>query len=322
MTQTDVEVIRPATSGKSASQHIRIIVRARSNLRASFYHFVEAVCNAHAQLGSDAFDQDVAKVLNMSPSWLNRVLQIGGSPLIHQHRESLPEVQTTLYKIVQLEGIYKELPDENGREKLEELIANGTISTETESQDIDVLLEEIKKRIRGKKIETLDRFSADTISITLNELIAERVTFSSFVIDLTESSRLFRQWKSDGFFDEDIKEEFPLGELRSISLTNPVSCLIRVKMADIKFGLKIIEAFGFTYRDTIVDANGISALRNEIVIIRAERGQGSFGEELNLESTDLDDVLDMADRLLIAPHILVFEDTQREGWTCLLSPSE
>jgi hypothetical protein len=95
--------------------------------------------------------------------------------------------------------------------------------------------------------------------------------------------------------------------------------LIRVPMKKINVGLKVMKSFGFTYRDTFVPQDDVSGLRNvkdEIVIIRGERGTNKSELGTTIKSSKITDVLEYCEDNFREPMLVVFDDVDRSNWVC------
>ena len=91
-------------------------------------------------------------------------------------------------------------------------------------------------------------------------------------------------------------------------------------MRDIETGIKLINAWGFSYRDTIVPPtsnDSCTVLVDEYVLLRGERGQGKRITTNACGSFDTDDILEFAEQNSAEPNLLVFDTTSRSDWSCL-----
>ncbi len=130
------------------------------------------------------------------------------------------------------------------------------------------------------------------------------------------------RWGNHGIFETDIHDEFPLADLRSPSLSETLVCLVVVPAQRLDVGIKILSAFGFTYRDILVprlDGGGMSLIRSERVVLRGERGASRTPSQIQLLNAKVEDILEFAEAIGQEPRILVFEESHRAGWTCLTS---
>ena len=233
-----------------------------------------------------------------------------------------------------LESKYYEKYGENeGFDKLQALINRKSISEKSEQNDIKKLLTNIKDLVTlSKKISKQERIieltNTDYIDMSepqtsINELIKNKSLFKSFVI--YPPSDLLTEWGEDGFFMDQIHKVFPIAKLRSMSLQEPVNCLICVPSKRLDVAIKILISCGFNYRDIFVSNNdkkskGYSRTNDDLVIVHGQRGMGLNSIDIKTKSTDLDSVLQIAETIGNGPSLLLFNKTQREGWICLSNP--
>ena len=91
-------------------------------------------------------------------------------------------------------------------------------------------------------------------------------------------------------------------------------------MRDIETGIKLINAWGFAYRDTVVPpsvTDRCTVLVDEYVLLRGERGQGKRITTKACLSFDTDDILEFAEQNSANPSLLVFDTTSRTDWSSL-----
>ena len=210
---------------------------------------------------------------------------------------------------------------------MDRLIKNGQITLHSERNDLEDILQEITQRIRQddqvrrqEAIMSLSggRFSPDRPAETLDEYLEDKTRFRSFVV--IPPDLLMRKWSDNGYFSSDIADEFPLHDLRAPSMAETLSCLIKVKMRDIETGIKLINAWGFSYRDTVVPPtsnDSCTVLADEYVLLRGERGQGKRITTKACLSFETDDILEFAEQNSASPNLLVFDTTGRSDWSCL-----
>lgn len=323
-----VEVI-PANH-LSIDQHVDRIRNALDRARSAVFELVDAIKSAHDQLGGDVFQSQLAERLGMSASTLSRWLQIGNSQFLMNQQARLPGTFSSLYDLTRLEKVYVEQygPTEAER-RLAKLLEDGKVKPTSEQSEIQDLLKSIDDRVKKKKkkerearINSLAERGEVQISThaTLPDLLSQGAIFRTFVV--VPPKELLSKWGDDGVLENDIAEQFPLLDLRSPSVSETVTCLLSVPANQIDAGLKMLSAFGFSYRDLFVpnhDGTGLSLLKAEQIVLRGERGGGKNLTETKIASVKLDSILDFAETVGAAPNILVFDTTGRAGWTCLTS---
>lgn len=323
-----VEVI-PANH-LTIDQHVDRIRSALDRARSAVFELVDAIKSAHDELGNDVFQSQLAERLGMSASTLSRWLQIGNSQFLMNQQTRLPGTFSSLYDLTRLEKVYVEQygPTEAER-RLAKLLEDGKVKPTSEQSEIQALLKSIDDRVKKKKkkerearINSLAERGEIEISThaTLPDLLGQGAIFRTFVV--VPPKELLSKWGDDGILESDIAEQFPLLDLRSPSVSETVTCLLSVPANQIDAGLKMLSAFGFSYRDLFVpnhDGAGLSLLKAEKIVLRGERGGGKNLTETKIASVKLDSILDFAETVGAAPNILVFDTTERAGWTCLTS---
>jgi len=319
------EIIPP--NQLSLEEHITKIRDCLERTRQSIFDTVISIKECREQLGEEVFQKDVSKMLGMSPSTLNRWISIGSSEFILGHQNDLPHTFSSLYNISQLEKKYLEYYPKDGYQRLEKLINRGAISLTSQQSDIGDILKKIEDKIklrtkkqREKKILGLSDglTEVETKSTSIDELISENKKFRSFVVNLP--TELIQRWGDDGISELDVMSEFPLHNLRTPSISEVVSCLLVIPMNKIDVGIKVLNSFGFTYRDTFIPTQSSSNLQrftNEKVIIRGERGFSGNPPSNEISSSKTKDVVNWVGNHLPSPFCLVFDETDEDGWVCL-----
>ena len=213
------------------------------------------------------------------------------------------------------------------------MLERGDITITSQQTNISDLLKIIDNRINKKrkkeredKILGLDDSSTtideDQLSNipTLKELIESKTKFRTFVVDLP--NELISKWGNDGVTEMDIMEEYPLYELRSPTLTESVLCLIKVPIKRLDVGIKVLNSFGFTYRDSFIpNQNNQSYLKmdNEFMILRGERGGPlSFKTIQKIQSHKINDLVDYCNYNFPSPYLLVFNKTNQKDWVSVV----
>ena len=306
----------------SVDQHAINIKTAIENTKKSLFNLVTVVKQAYDDLGDEVFQKELAEKLDMSPSVLCKWKQIGESKICFKNINKLPETFSTLYDISLLEKEYVKKYSEKGIDKLQRLIDKGVINNQTIQSKIQEILREIKDELRDRRvfdIEELKSKTAITISNNkqLNSLLNDRRTFQSFVVKLNKKQ--LSQW-SEGYLEDDIAKDFPVSELRDLSIKQTVQCLIILPAKSINIGLKVLQAFGFTYRDMFIPSlksEGLSHINNGAIVIRGENGSPRSILGKHIKDSNINNVLDFAESFKSQSHLLVFGNTNRKGWTCL-----
>ena len=323
----DIAVLVPANH-LTIDEHVDRIRGALDRARTAVFDLVGAIKDAHDQLGKDVFQSQLAERLGMNPSTLSRWLQIGNSQFLMSQQERLPSTFSSLYDLTRLEKVYVDQygPTEAER-RLAKLLEDGKVKPTSEQSEIQALLKSIDDRIKKKKkkereerINSLAERGEIEVSnhATLPDLLKQGGIFRTFVA--VPPKELLSKWGDDGVLENDIAEQFPLLDLRAPSVSETVTCLLSVPANQVDAGLKMLSAFGFSYRDMFIpshEGSGLSLLKSEKIVLRGERGGGKNLTETKIASLKLDSLLDFAESVGAAPNLLVFDTTERAGWTCL-----
>ena len=311
----------------SLDEHVARLLDARTKIREGFWEFIDALKDARDQLPPNTFQNELGIRLGMKKSSLSRWIAIASSDYLTSKRDELPATFYSLYVLTLIEKKYLQHYGQKSISILDRLIKNGQITPHSERSDLEVILQEITQRIRqDDQLRRQDailslsggKLAPDQPAETLNEYLADKTRFRSFVVIPPEAQ--MRKWGDGGYFASDIADEFPLHDLRAPSMAETLSCLIKVKMRDIETGIKLINAWGFAYRDTIVPPTSndrCTVLVDEYVLLRGERGQGKRITTKACLSFDTDDILEFAEQNSAKPSLLVFDSTSRPNWSCL-----
>jgi transcriptional regulator with XRE-family HTH domain len=325
-----IEVLQPNTM--SLDEHVTRISSALGRVRSSIFELVVAIKSAHDELGGSVFQNELADRLGMNKSTLSRWLQIGNSPSLKQKQDQLPATFSSLYDLARLEKKYvDQYGPTDGERRFGKLIDSGRVGPLSEQADIQALLKDIdekvqkqRKKSRESNINELGGKEVvppeETTTASLTELIQAGSLFRTFVV--IPPSEILSRWCNDGVFENDIYDEFPLADLRAPSISETVECLVAVPAHRVDVGIKILSAFGFSYRDILVPTlgeKGMSLIRSERVILRGERGASRTPVRTEIPSTSLNDVLEFSEDIGLEPRLLVFDGTERSGWVCLLN---
>ena len=324
----DIEVI-PANQ-LTIDQHVERIRNALDRARSAIFDLVDTIKAAHDQLGGDVFQSELAERLGMSASTLSRWLQIGNSQFLIAQQARLPSTFSSLYDLTRLEKIYVEQygPTEAER-RLVKLLEDGKVSPTSERSDIQALLKSIDDRLKKKAKKEREQRIIDLAGrnelpasdkVSLSDLLEQGSIFRTFVA--VPPRELLSKWGDDGILEIDIADQFPVANLRAPSMSEVVTCFISVPANQVDAGLKILGAFGFTYRDMFIPnikGDGLTLIKSETITLRGERGIGKTPPLTSMASSGLDDLLSFAEEVGAGPHLLLFDTTERTSWTCLIN---
>lgn len=311
----------------SIDEHVTRIQLCLEKTRQSIFETVISVKECHTQVGNEVFQKEISERLGMSPSTLNRWLSIGNSQFVMSNQDKVPTTFTGLYYLTQLEKKYSEYYSNDSLQRLEKLFQDGKVHGNSQQTDIQDILNKISDQIKKRKKKEREKdivellggnLKSESKNTSLNQLIDNGALFRCIFVDLKKS--LISRWGDQGFFETDIQEEFSIYKLRSPSITEAVTCLIRVPMNKINVGIKVLSAFGFNYRDTFVPASesrGMALLDSHNIILRGERGGGKKLVNVSLISSNTKDILDFCENEFESPFLVVFDEVDRRNWVCI-----
>jgi hypothetical protein len=308
-------------------EHITRIVSARDNLKEGLYHFIYSIRDAYQQLPHNSFQNILCEKLDMKKSQLSKWVSISASNFINENLHKLPPSFSSLYTITLIEKKYSKKYPVNYFDRLNALVKNKEITNKTDRGELEFILKRVTQLIRideqNKRHNSLLSLTggklAENISTkTIDEYIKDKTKFNSFVVIPTDEQ--ISRWSNVGLFPSDIAEEFPLQDLRSVSVKETLTCVIKVRMKKIDTGIKLLNSWGFSYRDVLVPPltnSYCSILDEEFVIVRGERGVGKKLSKPSCFSFNTEDLLDFVEQNYSTPSLLVFDKTIRNDWSCL-----
>jgi hypothetical protein len=308
-------------------EHVKRLLTAQTKMREGLWEFIDALKEAQDQLPPNTFQNELGIRLGMKKSVLSKWIAISDSIYLLSKRDQLPPRFSSLYILTLIEKKYLHQYGDQCSKILDRLIENDQITPQTERSGLEEILQEITQRIRkddqSKRQEAILSLSGGNLSSgqlnqTLEDHIQNKSRFRSFVV--IPPKILMQKWSDGGYFSSDIADEFPLHELRAPSMAETLSCLIRVKMKDIETGIKLINAWGFSYRDVVVPPTSSDhcAILNDVdVLVRGERGQSKRLMNNVCLSFEVNDILEFVEQNCGGPNLLVFHPTDRKDWSCL-----
>ena len=322
-------IVNGGKNNLSLDDHVDRILAAQSRMRVSLYEFIDAIRDAYDQLPQQTFQNELGHRLGMKKSILSKWISIATSDYLRGKRDCTPATFSSLYVLTLIQKKYHKRYGDQSLQKIDRLIESGKITSKSERSDLECILSNITQKIREDErlkrqgaILALSggRFDLDGLGQTIEEHLQNNARYRSFVI--TPPSTLMSRWKDNGYFSSDIAEEFPLHELRAPSMAETLIVLIKLKMKEIETGIKLINAWGFSYRDVVVPPSEVgdkcSVIDDSDVLVRGERGQRRVLDTKTCASFETSDVLDFAEQISSGPNILVFGTTNRTGWASLV----
>lgn len=320
------ELIDLSSNKMTLEEHVAHIQDALGRAKLAIFEVAGAIRAARDELGDEIVNSELADRLGMSKGTLSKWLRIASSDFILSNRDAVPSTFTSLYNLTQLESQYQQAYSSDAENRLLRLIEQGKITPASEIEEIKSLLDQIKARLKEKArkeredaITSLAELALPTASNNqlISELVKKGRRFRTFVFVITKD--IESRWGNEAYLESDICEEFPLHELRSVSVSEPVQFFILGRAEAIPVALKIVAAFGFAFRGiylSSVNTSGLALCKSNPIIVRGERGiaaQAKFASEI--QSTLLDDVLAYAEATGGEERILIFSETARTGWT-------
>ena len=311
---------------KTVDFHVAEIQSALMRARGAIFDVATAIRGAKDELGEESVNQEVAVRLGMSKGTLSKWLKIASSDFLIANKDAVPSTFTGLYNITQLEAQYRQAYSKEADQKLIQLVEQGKINPSSEIDDIKGLLEQIKERQKQKakkdREKALLSLSSATVQIeqpseTLEGLIAAGRRFRTIVL-LLDNERASR-WGDEAVLESGIADEFPLQDLRAVSVAEPVQLFVVGLANMVQTALKITAAFGFAFRGLYLGQtkhDGLALCRTNPLVVRGERGlgkQSDFPPEIHPPT--LDGVLGYSEAVGGIDRLLVFGTTARPGWT-------
>lgn len=308
-------------------EHVKRLLTAQTKMREGLWEFIDALKEAQDQLPPNTFQNELGIRLGMKKSVLSKWIAISDSIYLLSKRDQLPPRFSNLYILTLIEKKYLQQYGDQCSKILDRLVENEQITPQTERSGLEEILQEITQRIRkddqSKRQEAILSLSGGNLSSnqqgnSLEGYIEGNHRFRSFVV--IPPKILMQKWSDGGYFASDIADEFPLHELRAPSMAETLSCLIRVKMKDIETGIKLINAWGFSYRDVVVpptSSDHCTILNDVDVLVRGERGQSKRLMNNVCVSFEVNDILEFVEENCGGPNLLVFHPTDRKEWSCL-----
>jgi transcriptional regulator with XRE-family HTH domain len=307
-------------------EHVAHIQDALNSAKLAIFDVASAIKVASDELGDEIVYGELADRLGMSKGTLSKWLRIASSDFILANRDAMPSTFTSLYNLTQLESQYQQAYASDAENKMLRLIEQGKITPTSEIEEIKSLLNQIKARQTDKSrkqreeaINSLAELASPkpATNHSISDLLTEGLRFRTFVFVLTKD--IERRWGDEAYLESDICEEFPLHELRSVSVSEPVQMFVLGRADAVPVALKIVSAFGFAFRGlyfSAVETNGLALCKSNPIVVRGERGiaaQAKFAAEI--KSTSLDDILDYAEITGGQNRVLIFSETDRADWT-------
>tara|TARA_Y100001934_G_C12332479_1_gene765851 strand:+ start:653 stop:1669 length:1017 start_codon:yes stop_codon:yes gene_type:complete len=324
------------------SQHVRRIKQTQKDLRGNFLQLADQIRDACEQLDGDT-QTTLSKELGMSQSNIAKWMAIGQNEVLHRFPQTLPTSFSTLYELTVLEGRYRSFYGQKTAEKkFVTLFEKKIVNPETSRKEVSDLVKEVRNLEREKSAkniqDTLEQYLPDkelpkTAVKSVTDLLQTKLRYHTFVIIPTDE--MMTRWRKLEL-SKYIYDEFPLADLRKTAHKLTLQCILQIQMKDIAVGLRCLDAFGFSHKDTLIPhqpQKTYVSMNNEVIFLRGVRGTekrlvqdrkhddwlaqnlpSRQETSLQLKSSKLKDVLDYAIQIGEPPFLLVGAETDNKQW--------
>ena len=239
-------------------EHVSKIQSIQTQIKRNIFELANAVSDAYDQLDSSSVSA-LAQQLGMGRSTLYQWKAISESKFLNQYQHLLPDVFSSLYSIVTLEGKVRAVSssDSETYERLATFVDEGRFFQEMSNGHVRELISEVdyelKRRINSDRAITKRDVVADTAlatggnTDTLANFLEKKVVFKTFLI--SPSFDVLKKYASGGFTEEDIHIDLPVTDLRDITTDGSILCALLVPNRYLPTGLMMMNAWGFAYSD-------------------------------------------------------------------------
>ena len=311
------------TSELEIESYVKTINDQLSKLKKSIFSLSVSISDCCNNIQDNDTQKEISKRLGVSHSYFSKLKSIGSCELIRQNHERLPPTINGLYNFTNLFNTYRDnFGLDEGTKKCLDLIGT-EITPTSRSKDIYQLVVDLKKDLSRKKRTKQKSFDTilddKTETTTLDDLIENQNRFNSFLICL--NGETLKKYKD--YLTSDIQEDFPLCELRDVTVTGKsVNCLMKLPINKLDIGIQILKGFGFNYRNTFIPhqpTKGFQHIGSDTIIVHGQRGSSKSHVDLNnIKSSEVEDLMSYSDQVFDGPHLNVFDDTIKEGWKCII----
>lgn len=322
---------RSITATDRVGFHAKQIGAALIRAQEARFEVIARINTAYNELGEDVFQKELAARLGISAPQLTRYVKIGQCDPILQRSEKVPETLTTLYELTRLQTeMVKSYGEKQGNRRFEEFL-DKHVTPSTDAKKVSDAIAKVKavssKAKKSKREADLLNLQDKSLptntlskrqSVSFAELLEKKAAFKTIFIDIGDEAL---KWASrQDTFAMDIAEKYPIADLRAPSVSETVMGFVLCRADLIDGGIKMLDASGFEYRDMFSPSSGSSGyelLREHEILLRGERGtKKTFRQDFNSDA-DMGGALSLAEALGAEPRLLISEDVQRDGWTCL-----
>ena len=318
------EVLTPGTL--TVEEHFDKIINIREELKRNTVEFAISINELRKEHPLLTLDE-IGERLSMSKGTLSKWVSIGEHRIVSASKRNLPSSFSGLYQLVLLDSDFqKHYGEGQGKKKFDELFStydfqsdtDGTLVNDVYSKRKQFIITS-KKKLREKQVK--DYYGAGKTEVvkqtkvyTIKELLKTDVYFNGYIVIPTKEQ--ISEWKNLKLKSY-IHDNYPLTDTRNTHHNSNQHCLIKVPIKDLEVGIMCLNAWGFTYRDSLIPQQkeqGFKRMINEEIIVRGERGQPNKLEIKSIKSVSTDDIMDFVEQLEKPPYLLVGEVSERKSW--------
>tara|TARA_E500000081_G_scaffold137768_1_gene152669 strand:- start:65 stop:1087 length:1023 start_codon:yes stop_codon:yes gene_type:complete len=309
---------------RTRDEYLKELRDTKQNIKNEVIKFavlVKSILNNNLITQSELADE-----MGMHKSTISRWVSVGNHRMVRQYRDNLPMSLEALYTLTTLEKEYIHRFNESvGKKKFDSLFDNQIVNNETTSGDVYDLVQIHRKKVRQQKKKETERLfqESDTKELEYENKVYNIQTLTNTkkwfnTIVLIPTVEQLKRWNDLGMSSY-IEEDFPITQLRNTTHTSTITFLMKVQVKFLDIGLKCLNAWGFTYRDTYLPKQtkeSYESGKNEYVIIRGERGIKPKGDEpLSIKSLETKDIMSYAEQIGNKPYVIIGEEQDDENWT-------
>ena len=300
----------------SFEDHVHRVLQCKIKVKDSLFDLIDAVSEAY--INSEDQQRELSTRISISQTMIAKYNRIANSKIIQMNKSKVPSVFSSLYEICLLEKEYDD-NKEAAKQFIQPLpkdistyFVTNKINPNTETAEITFLLEKTRRQLRELKKNTKEDFlnsksgavgyNTDGDYEKLDQLIDKGVKVKTIL--LSPSSSQLTKWANEGVFENDIRDEFPLHHVRGTTNNGSICCFIEVDNSNLDVGIKLLNTFGFKYRQTFFPASN-----KNTCLLFGERGRSS---RILYEETN--NIFDIAEMVGDGPYLSLYKDAKREHW--------
>jgi len=300
----------------SFEDHVHRVLQCKTKVKDSLFDLIDAVSEAY--INSEDKQSELSKRISISQPMIAKYVKIANSKTIQMNKSNLPSVFSSLYEICLLEKEYDDNPEVAKKfiqpipKDILTYFTTNKINPNTDTAEITFLLDKTRRQLREFKKNTKEDFlnnqtgavgyNTDGKYERLSDLVDKGVKVKTIL--LSPSSKQLSKWGNEGFFENDIRDEFPMHHIRGTTNNGSICCFIEVDNGNLDVGIKLLNTFGFKYRHTYFPASN-----KDICLLFGERGKTP---RILYEKSD--NVFDIAEMVGDSPYLSLYKDAKRKHW--------